>query len=129
MQVERVPQACQGRKLKTVETAPVKNKGGRPKGAVNKITHDIQAWARENAHIAKQALLDLCASESEKVRLGAAKAILERAYGAPRQEIGLDGATLQVFAGIKIVIGSPDATNGGENAGSSVVDAAAKRLR
>ena len=88
-----------------METAIVKNKGGRPKGAVAKITQDVRLWAQQHAHIAKQALLELCASESEKVRLGAAKAILERAYGAPTQNLGLDGAQIQVFAGIKIVIG------------------------
>jgi len=47
-----------------------------------------------------------------------------------RDQSPLDPEALRVaFLGIKIVIGSPDATNGGENAGSSVVDAAAKRLR
>ena len=98
-----------------METAIVKNKGGRPKGAVNKITHDIQAWAQEHAHIAKAALLELCQSDNERIRLDATTAILNRAYGMPKQTVGMDGATLQVFAGIKIVIGSP-----GDNQGGSI---------
>jgi hypothetical protein len=92
--------------------AVAKRPRGRPVGAVNKITHDIQAWAQENAHVAKQALLDLCASDDEKIKLDAAQAILVRAYGAPKQSLGFDQAALQVFAGIKIVIGSPDTTKG-----------------
>jgi hypothetical protein len=97
-----------------MEMAVAKRPRGRPVGAVNKITHDIQAWARDHAHIAKATLLELCASESEKIRLDAATAILNRAYGMPKQTVGMDGATLQVFAGIKIVIGSEDTTKGGD---------------
>lgn len=98
-----------------MEMAVAKRPRGRPVGAVNKITHDIQAWAQENAHIAKKALLELCQSEDEKIRLDAVQAVLTRAYGAPKQSLGLDGAAMAVFAGIKIVIS--DERKGDKGAG------------
>lgn len=90
---------------------PVKNKGGRPPGKVNQLTKDIQAWAQENADVAKKALLDLCKSKDERMRFDAAQAVLVRAYGAPKQALSVDAA-VQVFAGIKIVIGSPGDNQG-----------------
>lgn len=94
--------------METALAVPAKNKGGRPKGAVSQLTKDIRAWALDNADMAKRELLKLCKSKNERIRLDAINAVLLRAYGAPKQEIGLEAA-IQVFAGIKIVIGGKDA--------------------
>jgi len=82
----------------------VKNKGGRPKGAVAKVTQDVRLWAQQHAHVAKRRLLQLVESKDEKVAVVAAKEVLNRAYGMPSQVVTADGALAQVFAGIKIVI-------------------------
>lgn len=87
------------------EMVVAKRARGRPPGKVNQLTKDIQSWALDHADTAKRELLKLCKSKNERIRLDAISAILVRAYGAPKQAIGLDGATLAVFAGIKIVIG------------------------
>jgi hypothetical protein len=95
-----------------VAIAPAKNKGGRPPGRLNKQTEEVKAWAMGLVPIAKKRLAELIQSEDEKVAAVAIREVLNRAYGLPSQTLSMDQTTLQVFAGIKIVIGSEDTTKG-----------------
>lgn len=81
-----------------------RGKAGRPKGALSKNTAEVRAWALGLVPIAKKRLAELIQSEDEKVAVVAIKEVLNRAYGMPSQTLGLDQASLAVFAGIKIVI-------------------------
>lgn len=59
---------------------------GRPKGAKNKRTLEIEAAAKEFAPVALQALAEIAqSSESDSARVAASSALLDRAYGKPRQ--------------------------------------------
>jgi hypothetical protein len=61
---------------------------GRRKGVPNKLTRDIKALAAEHGEDSLAALVWLRDhAEAEHVRLGATTAILDRAYGRPRQEV------------------------------------------
>ena len=91
--------------METTAVAVAKNKGGRPPGRLNKQTEEVRSWALGLVPIAKKRLAELIQSEDEKVAAVAIREVFNRAYGLPSQTLGLDGATLQVFAGIKIVIG------------------------
>jgi hypothetical protein len=81
-------------------------KRGRPPGSLNKQTEEVRAWALGLVPIAKKRLAQLIESEDEKVAAVAIREVLNRAYGMPSQVLNADAATLQMFAGIKIVIGS-----------------------
>lgn len=87
--------------------------GGRKVGTLNHATREIKEWARDLSGTTRDRIEQLIASEDENVALKAIIAVWNRAYGMPSQQMSLDGATLQVFAGIKIVIGGdkPDAGN------------------
>lgn len=62
---------------------------GRPKGTVNKATADIRARAQEYTDEALSILLSIARNEaaSEAARVAAAKDILDRGHGKPRQTI------------------------------------------
>ena len=66
---------------------------GRPKGAKNKATGELQDLARTHT---KAAMIELArlsvAAESEQARVAAIKEILDRGYGKPAQSIGLGQA-------------------------------------
>jgi hypothetical protein len=91
-----------------VSAAPAKNKGGRPKGALSKHTEEVRAWALGLMPITKKRLAELIESPDERVAVVAIKEVLNRAYGLPSQTLGLDQASLQVFAGIQIIIKQPE---------------------
>lgn len=63
------------------------NRGmGRPKGARNKATLEIEAKARLYCDDALAALHSICRqSESDSARVSAATALLDRGYGRPKQ--------------------------------------------
>lgn len=66
--------------------------GGRVKGSTNLITRDIKALAAEHTDVALRTLAEIAATgESEAARVSAATALLDRAYGKPRQEIEHSG--------------------------------------
>jgi hypothetical protein len=64
---------------------------GRPKGVPNKITQPIKELA---AHHSAESIATLVAlrdhSENDQVRLAAARELLDRAHGRPRQEADLN---------------------------------------
>jgi len=62
---------------------------GRPKGALNKATHDVKEAARMHGPRALQVLSSLMENAvNEAARIAAAKEILDRAYGKATQPIG-----------------------------------------
>lgn len=67
--------------------------GGRAKGTPNKATADIKAAASQYGERALQTLVDIATTgESEAARVAAANAILDRAYGKPKQSVEATGA-------------------------------------
>lgn len=59
---------------------------GRKKGTPNKQTAEIAEYAKRYTTVAVEALAHVAGhGESESARVGAAEAILDRAYGRPRQ--------------------------------------------
>lgn len=66
---------------------------GRPKGAKNKATQELQDLARVHtpAAIAELARLAV-AAESETARVAAINSLLDRGHGKPSQSIGLGQA-------------------------------------
>ncbi len=67
--------------------------GGRQKGVTNHATRDIKARAQEFTDVALKALSEIALrGESESARVSAATALLDRAYGKPRQEIEHSGS-------------------------------------
>ncbi len=65
---------------------------GRPKGVVSAKTRAIQEMALEHADDMFAILLDLAQNASaDNVRKDCAMAILERAYGKPKQGLELSG--------------------------------------
>ena len=79
---------------------PVKNRGGRPKGATNKVTREIRAIAAEYGPAAVRRLAVLgglipekklkageAPAKSEATQVVALGAILNRAYGFPSQPL------------------------------------------
>ncbi|GBQ08452.1 hypothetical protein [Saccharibacter floricola] len=61
---------------------------GRKKGVPNKATADIRALAQEHGTEALNILRDIAKNgESDAARVAAARDILDRAYGKPRQTI------------------------------------------
>ena len=79
---------------------------GRKPGVVSQLTRDIQAMAREHAEAALQTLVDVAEDEgaSEAARVSAANAILDRAYGKPKQSLDLNGEGL---AGLSVTYVAP----------------------
>lgn len=66
---------------------------GRPKGAKNKATGELQDLARTHTPKAMKELARLAlGAESEQARVAAIKEILDRGYGKPGQSIGLGQA-------------------------------------
>lgn len=62
--------------------------GGRPKGVVNKATHDIRMLARKYAPAALEELGRLSVeAQSERAKVAAIREILDRAYGKSAQPI------------------------------------------
>jgi len=65
---------------------------GRPPGAKNAKTLEIEAAAREYAGDALAALLEIATTgDSEPARVSAATALLDRGYGRPRQSMEHSG--------------------------------------
>jgi|SoiMethySBSTD1v2_1073268.scaffolds.fasta_scaffold27611_10 hypothetical protein len=65
-----------------------RNGSGRPKGARNKATADLQDAAREYTPEALETLRSICADgESEAARVSAANALLDRGYGKPTAHV------------------------------------------
>ena len=65
---------------------------GRPAGAPNKITRPVKALAASYGPASIARLVQLRdGAASEQVRFAAARELLDRAYGRPRQEIELGG--------------------------------------
>jgi hypothetical protein len=65
---------------------------GRPAGAPNKIARPVKALAASYGPASIARLVQLRdGAASEQVRFAAARELLDRAYGRPRQEIDLNG--------------------------------------
>lgn len=65
---------------------------GRPKGSKNAKTLEIEARARQHAGDALKALVTVATtSESDSARVAAANALLDRAYGRPKQVTKIEG--------------------------------------
>lgn len=72
---------------------------GRPKGAKNKKTLEIEDLAREHAPAAMEKLVALVGNPKHPAHFSAIKEILDRGYGKPKQAIehtGKDGEPVQV---------------------------------
>lgn len=74
-----------------------KKTGGRTKGTLNKATADVKVAALEYAPSALTTLNEIMTSVEQPAaaRVAAANAILDRAYGKPKQSMEVDG-TLDV---------------------------------
>ncbi|MDR4468842.1 MAG: hypothetical protein MRJ68_11180 [Nitrospira sp.] len=71
---------------------------GRPPGSPNKITRPVRELAAQYSEDSILTLVDLRDhAESEQVRFAAAKELLDRAYGRPRQEISVADRTINVL--------------------------------
>lgn len=78
---------------------------GRPVGAPNKATADIREAAQEYTHLALTTLVYVAGSgTAEAARVAAANAILDRAYGKPKQAVDVDG---ELRATLTVVINKP----------------------
>ena len=76
---------------KPKNTAGLRRGGGRPKGAVNKVTRELADAAQEYTEEALETLIRICRSgKSEAARVAAACAILDRGHGKPKQQIQAD---------------------------------------
>lgn len=72
---------------------------GRPKGALNLITRPVKELAAEQSEASINRLIQLRDhAESEQVQFAAAKELLDRAHGRPKQEVNLTdgGVTITV---------------------------------
>lgn len=67
---------------------------GRKKGVVSQAKRELAEMAKDHAETALQVLVDVATSKAapEAARVSAASAILDRAYGKPRQSVEVDGA-------------------------------------
>jgi hypothetical protein len=64
---------------------------GRPSGSKNKVTPEIRAMAMKHCPAALDTIVHLATNaETEATRLAAAKELLDRAYGKPRQSIAAE---------------------------------------
>ena len=77
---------------------PGERRGGRQKGTPNKATADIKALAAEHAPKVMAELVRLALeAESEAARVAAIKELFDRAYGKPKQEVGVDAEVRHAF--------------------------------
>ena len=65
--------------------------GGRRRGTPNKVTGEIRAVLQRHGEELVRALLALCKSDDERVRLSAIQAALDRGYGKPAQALQIKG--------------------------------------
>ncbi len=65
--------------------------GGRKKGTPNKATTEIRAAFQKHGEELVRALLALCKSDDERVRLAAITAALDRGWGKPAQALQVRG--------------------------------------
>ena len=81
------------------------NPKGRPTGAKNRATSEIQDLARQYTPAALKELVRLSTkAESEQARVAACREILDRAYGKPAQaHTGPDGEPLTIPGAISFV--------------------------
>ena len=81
-----------GRKPGTPKT------GGRPKGAVNKVTADVKLLAQEYGPEAIQILVKIAREQEDnpQARIAACKELLARAYGQPKAEVEHTGTIKMV---------------------------------
>lgn len=78
-----------------------KGKSGNPGGRPKESGH-IKELARQHAPGAFARILELVASEDQRVALNAAQAVLDRAYGKPAQAIvGEDGGAIELVQTIR----------------------------
>jgi hypothetical protein len=75
--------------------------GGRQKGTPNRATAEVKALAQEWGEQAILTLGDIMTSDksNEPARIAAARELLDRGYGKPRQGVDLDAA----FRGASLV--------------------------
>lgn len=86
---------------------------GRPEGALNKATADIKAMAQEFGPMALQVLCNIAQSgESESAKVAASNAILDRAYGKPKQSMDIDANVKAAIQTVERQIVRPPHTNG-----------------
>jgi hypothetical protein len=87
---------------------------GRPKGRKDAKTLEIEAAAKKHAGDALAALAFIAKhGESERARVAAATALLDRGYGKPRQAVehsGEGGGPLVVTVTHRIIDPAPQAT-------------------
>ncbi len=77
-------------------------KSGNPAGRA-KIVKDVQDLCRKHTKEAIETLVELMRTGSDKVRVVAANALLDRAYGKPAQSVNLggsDGQPLKLYIGV-----------------------------
>ncbi len=65
--------------------------GGRRRGTPNRVTAEIKAALQLHGEELVRALLALCKSDDERVRLAAITAALDRGWGKPAQAIAIKG--------------------------------------
>lgn len=86
--------------------------GGRVKGTPNAATADIKAIARDHTAKAIKTLIKLVDREdSPATQLGAARELLDRAYGKPSQVVAGDADAPLIFQEIRRTLvrpGHPD---------------------
>lgn len=76
---------------------------GRPAGSPNKLTRPLKEAAAMESEACLQTLVYLRDhGESEQVRLAATTAILDRGYGRPRQEVGIEDRS-----GFTVILNKP----------------------
>jgi hypothetical protein len=83
------------KKLSEIRKGGARPGSGRPAGARNKVTLELQAAAQVYTGEALETLHRICINgESESARVSAACALLDRAHGKPKQqqEIKLDSS-------------------------------------
>jgi hypothetical protein len=74
------------------------NPGGRPKAA-----HHIRDLARQHTEAAVLALVEALAAKSERTRVAAAEALLDRGWGRPMQAVehtGSEGGPILIVTGV-----------------------------
>lgn len=90
--------ATQATASPATEEAPAKNKGGRPKGARNKITLELREAAQAYTEEAIDTIVSIMRNSlQEQMKLAAAKEILDRGHGRPMQRVeatGKDGEAI-----------------------------------
>ncbi len=65
--------------------------GGRRRGTPNKATGEIKVALQRHGTELVEALLALCKSDDERVRLAAITAALDRGWGKPAQAVAITG--------------------------------------